>query len=199
VADVITLTNLFPLWIAIFSWPLLGEMPPLRVWLAIAMGVIGVVLVQQPHVAGGDFGIMAALVSSFFSALAMLGLNRIKGIDSRAIVFHFSFVALLFCSVALLIAPASAAPPKWSGINLFCLGGVGLFATIGQILLTKAFTVGNPAKVGVVGLSQVGFGMLYDVMVWHEKFDGMAIFGMVLVLAPTAWCLLASRTPVASR
>src|SRR4051812_23700649 len=31
-ADVVTLTNTFPLWVALLSWPLLGELPPPAVW-----------------------------------------------------------------------------------------------------------------------------------------------------------------------
>ena len=89
VADVVTVTNLFPIWIALLSWPIVGQPPSPRVWLSIAVGVAGVILIQQPHLATGDFGFLAALISSVFSALAMLGLNRLQGIDPRAIVFHF--------------------------------------------------------------------------------------------------------------
>jgi drug/metabolite transporter (DMT)-like permease len=43
---VLTLTNTFPIWVAVFSWPLLGERPTAAVWLAALTGVAGVALIQ---------------------------------------------------------------------------------------------------------------------------------------------------------
>ena len=44
-----TLTNTFPIWVALLSWPLLGVPPSLSVWLAAGCGVCGVALIQSPH------------------------------------------------------------------------------------------------------------------------------------------------------
>ena len=51
ISDVLTLTNVFPVWVALLSWPLLGEVPTKEAWIAIVCGVTGVVLVAQPHLA----------------------------------------------------------------------------------------------------------------------------------------------------
>lgn len=191
VADVLTLTNLFPAWIALLSWPLTGVVPPLRFWLAIAVGICGVALVQQPHLAQGNVAVFAAIGSSFTSALALLGLHRLQDLDSRAIVFHFSGVAFLICLATIGLTPSTETRQiMWSGGLFVPLIGVGVAATIGQILLTKAFTQGNPAKVSVIGLSQVGFGAVFDWVVWHRIPTPIALVGMFLVVAPTAWLLL---------
>src|SRR5437660_39633 len=41
VSDVLTLTNMFPIWVAILSWPLLRESPSGRVWVAVVSAVAG--------------------------------------------------------------------------------------------------------------------------------------------------------------
>ena len=69
------------------------------------------------------------------------------------------------------------------------LMGTGLAATIGQILLTKAFTTGNAAKVSVVALSQIGFAMVFDVVFWDRHFTAEGLFGMALVVVPTGWLI----------
>jgi drug/metabolite transporter (DMT)-like permease len=64
-----------------------------------------------------------------------------------------------------------------------------LSATIGQFFLTKAFTSGPPARVAVVGLTQVGFGMLFDAVLWGRTFGPLTVLGTILIVAPTAWLL----------
>src|SRR5215467_1686935 len=47
ISEVLTLTNLFPIWVAVLSWPLLKVRPAPDVWVAAAAGIAGVVLIQQ--------------------------------------------------------------------------------------------------------------------------------------------------------
>src|SRR5207248_10031136 len=103
-----TLANRFPIWVAALSWPLLGELPPLRVWLAVAAGVVGVVLIQQPHFARGNFAAGVALVCSGLTAVAMIGLHRLHGLHTWSIVAHFSGFALLLCVACFFLFGRSA-------------------------------------------------------------------------------------------
>ncbi|MBY0228093.1 MAG: EamA family transporter, partial [Gemmataceae bacterium] len=75
---VLALTNTFPIWVALLSWPLLGQVPGLGVWAAAACGVAGAFLIGSPQEGEGIVSRLAvalALVASFSSAVAMLGLN----------------------------------------------------------------------------------------------------------------------------
>ena len=190
VADVLTLTNLFPVWLALLSWPVLGQVPTLSVWLSVAVGISGVALIQQPHFAQGNFATLVTIFSSVCSAVAMLGLNRLKSLPPRAIVMHFSAVSLLFCLAACAIAPPSLSQVEgWTSETWMELGGMGMSATLGQFMLTKAFTTGVPAKVAVAGLTQVAFGMISDVLLFDRQITLLTAAGTVLVLAPTAWLL----------
>jgi drug/metabolite transporter (DMT)-like permease len=190
VSDVLTLTNMFPLWVALLSWPLLRERPAGRVWLAVACGLAGVVLIQQPHLAEGNFVALLALASSLFTAVAMLGLHRLQDIDARAIVVHFSAVALVFAAASFFMferrAPVTAAL-EWPAPLM--LIGVGAAATLGQLCLTRAFAAGPPAKVAVVALTQVVFAMGFEVALFGRSYSPATLLGIGLVLAPTAWLL----------
>src|SRR5437763_7938649 len=198
VSEVLTLTNMFPLWVAVLSLPLLGQWPSLDVWPAVLLGIAGVVLIQQPfgghHVPGlligsGQIAVAAAILGSFTSAVAMIGLHQVREIDPRAIVVHFSAVALACCIVALFAFPTSH-PFSLDARTIVLLLGVGVSATIGQLFLTMAFAIGPPARVSVVGLSQVGFTMLLEMVVTQRSFNTVTLLGIGLVLGPTAWTLL---------
>ena len=195
VPDALTLTNLFPIWVALLSWPLLRQRPGPFIWGCVVCAVCGVIFIQQPHSPDGNLATFTALTASLTSALAMIGLHRIQGVDTRAIVWHFSGVALIFAGLALWLLerkiPGDALPPTLaSWIELL---GVGVSATIGQFCLTKAFTLGVPSRVAVVGLSQIGFALVFEVILESRHYDVSSLFGMGLVLAPTAVLLLRRR------
>lgn len=190
ISDVFTVTNMFPIWVAILSWPVMGEVPSASVWVSAACGVVGVGLIQQPHFAEGNFALLIALLASFATAFAMLGLHQLYFLDTRAVVAHFSGVASLFCGASFFLFERSQPVHNIvAGRSLVMLLGVGLTATVGQLCLTKAFTTGAPAKVSVVGLTQIVFAMIYDVVLWQQSFEPIKLAGMVLVIAPTAWLL----------
>jgi drug/metabolite transporter (DMT)-like permease len=198
VAIVVTLLNLAPVWVAILSWPVLKHAVGKGMWLAIAIGLVGVVLIQQPQLAQGNFAVLAPLAASFCIAVVMISLHRLRNLDNRAIVFHFAVVSMVGCVIAVLVSGLTATsqisfePTVW-----LMLVGVGVAATTGQLLITAAFSSGPPAKLSVVALTQVGFAMLYDVVIWDHKFDRLSILGIVLVLAPTAWLVFQERRVLA--
>jgi drug/metabolite transporter (DMT)-like permease len=198
-SEVVTLTNMMPIWVALLSWPLLGEPPSRGLWLAVASGVIGATLIQHTHFHNEPLAIASAALASFLSAVAMLGLHRLRGLDARGIVIHFSAVATLFCTASFFLfdrrTPPALAPSPW--LVPLLLAGVGLTASMGQLLLTRAFATGNPSRVGVVGLMQVVFTLLLDVLFFKHTVRPLGLLGIALVTAPTAWVMLSFHGPPA--
>lgn len=237
VSVVLTLTNMYPLWVAVLSWPLLGTLPSGDTWIAAVVGVIGVCVLSlgippaesylatstseiqsaapasQPLVVrptelprssySGSIAVVASLVSAFLSAVALIGLHRLHGIDARAVVTHFSGVSTSACLAAIGLSvfwqpsliDTSVSSAVTAG-SLVMLLGVGLSATVGQLFLTKAFAAGPPSRVSVIGLAQTGFAMLFELVIHQKRFSALTLLGMALILAPTAWVLLRGRTPV---
>ncbi|MBL8813196.1 MAG: DMT family transporter [Planctomycetaceae bacterium] len=193
IADALTLTNMFPVWIAVLSWPVLGKFPEKDVWLGIGCGIVGVFVMQQPYLAEGNLGTLAAVSGSVTSAIALMGLHRLRHITPNAVVVHFSTVSVLTILLLLCYQPAAHSlseqlrMPAGAWIRLIC---VGLAATTGQMLLTRAFAAGAPARLSVVGLSQVAFAMIFDVVLWHRGFNRHSLIGMFLIMVPTAWLML---------
>jgi drug/metabolite transporter (DMT)-like permease len=197
-SEVQTLGSIFPIWITLLSWPLLGEMPSPIVWVSVLSAVTGVALVQQPGVDGFNPAALVVVAVSIFTALAMMGLNRLKRLDPRAVVVHFSGVSTILCVASLFLMPlvGAAEPFELGQISalepqtILALLGVGVTATIGQFFLTKAFTAGAPARVSVVGLTQVVFVFALDMGLLGRSLHPMQFLGVVLIMVPTAWMML---------
>ena len=187
VADAVTLMNVQPLWVVLLSAVLARRRPGLAVGLGVACGLMGVALIERPHLAGDRLAAGVALLSSFSSAVAMMGLHRLRHLDTRAVVAHFAGVASLVSATWLLARGETLSPGFWDPLTLAMLLGVGVTGTLGQVLLTRAYSAGSPAKVSVVGLTQVVFALGFDVAIWGRAVTPMAWLGFALVLAPTTW------------
>lgn len=188
IADAITLSNVYPLWILLATAFVAREPPALGEILGVACGLAGVALIEQPHFDGDRAAAILALLGSVGTSVAMFGLHRLRTTDPRAIVAHFAGVATVAVAVCLLFpGPKSSAGNQFDWRTAALLLGVGITGTIGQFLLTKAYSAGPPTRVAVVGLSQVVFALGFDVWLWNRAFSAATLCGFVLVLAPAAW------------
>jgi drug/metabolite transporter (DMT)-like permease len=186
--DATSLIYMTPVWIAVLSWPLLGERPSLRILAAVLVAVGGVYLVARPHFAVADLGVAAGVSSSLFTALAMLGLHKLAGTDPRAVVVHFSAVATVATSFLFVTGgPDFAAVSGRDAVSLVALAGAG---TVGQIAITRAFATGHPARVSLVALVQIPFTVVLEALFWPRPYDAFTLAGMALIVAPTAWILI---------
>jgi len=169
--------------------------PTIGIICAVGAIVVGIALIQQPHFQSGKFACLMALCGAFCTSIAMLGLNRLKHLDPRAIVVHFSGVAGVATVLFLLLSNRkgySTLLGHKSVLPLLTL--VGAAGVAGQIGMTRAFAEGDASRISVIALSQILFGLSFDVLFWNRSVNLISLFGMVLVIVPTAWLIL-GRAP----
>jgi drug/metabolite transporter (DMT)-like permease len=191
VSDTLTLMNTSPIWVTLLLWLIFGQRPALSIIFAVVISVIGIALIQQPHFQGGKFACLMGLCGAFCTSIAMLGLNRLKHLDPRAIVVHFSGVASVATVLFLLLSDRKDYSARLGDKSiLLLLLLVGAAGVAGQIGMTRAFAKGPASRISVVALSQILFGLGFDVLFWNRSVNLISILGMVLVIAPTAWLIL---------
>ena len=196
VADVVTLTNTFPIWVALLSWPLYRLFPGGKMMVAILVGVVGVALVEQPHFESGNLGVLAGARRGPLHRGGHARAALARRPRPAPIVVHFSAVATVVCGIAFLVGTRTHDPARvleWR--IMWKLLGMGATALVGQMFLTLAFAAGAPAKVSVVGLTQIVFALTFDVFLFGHPVNAMTLLGTALVIAPTAWLLTRPRTP----
>ncbi len=188
VAVVLALTNTYPIWVALLAWPMLGLVPSMKTWAALAVSFIGILLVYWNAAVGGldnpyetpTLSIVLSVIAAVLSGVALLNLHKLKGLKAQAIVAHFSGVAAGCSLVVWAVFPVSLPMESVNRTGILSLIGIGVAATIGQLCLTKAFSTGDPEKVSVVGLSQVVVAALYKWVLHNEMPTFYGLIGMLL-------------------
>ncbi len=177
-----------PILTVIFAAMFLGEEVRIFRLTAVAVGMIGVVVVLSPRLtltSVGDasklqtIGAMAALLGAVFAALAQVFVRKLVHTEATAaIVFYFSVTAAI---LSLATLPFGWTVPTTLGLVL--LISAGLLGGIGQILLTESY---RHAEVGVIAPFEY-VSMLLALAFGYALFDetptGRMIMGAALIVA----------------
>jgi len=184
-ADAVLLNYTAPIFTPLIALFWLHERVSNNVRWAIAVGFVGVLLILKP---GHDLFTPATLVglaSGLFAAFAMTSIRRMaKTEPAFRIVFYFAVIATVVSAVPLLWTWRNVA---W--LDLIPLAGLGVLASIGQLFLTKAYTLAPAARVGALTYATVVFAAALGWMFWGETLDLFSLAGALLVGAGGAMAM----------
>ncbi|MEA3275606.1 MAG: DMT family transporter [Pseudomonadota bacterium] len=191
-ADAMLLKLTAPLFIPLVALLWLREQLTSRIWLAIAVGFAGVLLILRPGLQGLSPVALVALLGGLFAAVAKVTVRRLSATEPPLrIVFYFALTATLVSSVPLIWS--------WQTPSISALGwllAIALFATIGQLCLTKGLSLAPAARMGAFGYFAVIFGAAYGWLLWNEQLLWWTVAGSLLIFTS---CLLAGGRPSRSR
>ncbi len=196
ISEIAVIIETRPIWVALIAGYILSEFTGKRIWLSIIFGMIGVVLVEHTRIESQNIAGLFALYAAFAGAIVMICLRKMKGLDPRAIVIHFSGTATIVTVIAMLSVRSEIDISVLHNSNIILmLLGVGISGTIGQLAMTKAFSVGEAPSVASAGYVRVGFCGVFDLILWNYAFNVLTILGMTLILLSTGWLFSGKKQP----
>lgn len=180
-ADATLLTYSNPVWIAMFAPLLLGEKSvPARLG-AVAVGLVGLLLVMGPSGHWLDPGGLAGLTSGIGSAFAYIAVRKLRGDHPALVVLHFSLVSLALALPGVLVAG------RWPvGVEWLATLGIGLSAALGQYLMTAGYRHVEVSAGSVMSLLTPTLSQLASALLFLEPLSPLQIAGGVLVIGSGA-------------
>jgi drug/metabolite transporter (DMT)-like permease len=186
-ATAMTLNYMSSVWMALFlvggAVMLGGQRVDGRLIATILAGFAGVALILRPTIEQdqlwhGLIGLLSGMVSAT-AYLQVTALGR-AGEPEYRIVFFFSIGGVA----------AGAATMLWTGLSPHrtlegpaLLLAVGLLATVAQLMMTRAYSIGRPLINASLQYLGIAFAFIYGVLLFGERITGMAVAGMVLIVA----------------
>jgi drug/metabolite transporter (DMT)-like permease len=184
------ITFVAPLLVTAMAVPLLGEKVGPRRWLAIGVGLVGVLVILRPTGEGmltlGGLAILLAAVCYAASAITVRLLARTD--STQAMVFWL--MALMALGSALLVWR------DWRPIqptHLWIIAGVGVAGSLAQVALTEAFRRGEASLVAPLEYTALVWGTLLDVTLWGVLPDGVTWIGAAIIVASGLYLLRRER------
>ncbi|QOP45049.1 DMT family transporter [Sulfurimonas paralvinellae] len=190
--DAMTYSKTSPIFTAIFAWLFLHEKLSMKAWIAVFIGFVGIVFITQPSGFGFSKYDWLGIFSGVGAALAYTSVRELKQYyDTRAIVLSFMGVGTLGPVLLFFVSPYIDAPELDFILGKFVMPhgvvwlyviAMGLFATLSQVLMTKAYGETKAGIVGAVSYTNIFFSILVGLFLGDALPSVMTTFGIVLIV-----------------
>lgn len=169
-----------PFFMPLISWFWLKERIGRHNAAAIAIGFTGVLFILRPGSETFDPDALVGLVAALLASLAMVAIRDMQEAREPAdrIVFQFGVVTTLVSAIPLYWTWQAPALALWPW-----LVAVGVSGTIGQLLITRAFLVAPPGRIGPFTYTSVVFAALLGAVFWGETLFWTTLAGSLLIMA----------------
>lgn len=180
-ATAVTLNYTSPLFLAIFLAAFGGERLRRGTFGTLLLGFVGVALLLRPGFHGDrSLGELIALGSGLLAGLAYFNVRELGalGESEERTVFYFSLVTTLASSLWMMLF-------EFHSIDLrgaLLLMGVGSFATVAQLAMTRAYKRGKAFVSASLAYTTVIFASLLGVLFWQDTLSVEAWLAIALIV-----------------
>jgi drug/metabolite transporter (DMT)-like permease len=190
-ADAMLLNQSMPLFIPLVERAWLGERIPARLWGVLALGFAGLLLILRPGTGVFEPVALIGLSSAVLAAIAQVGIRRLTRTEPvNRIVVYFGLVASVVALPPAAYWWTTPSPRTWAVLLL-----MGVFATIGQLTLTRAYFHAPAARVGPFLYAGPVFAGVLDWLIWGRLPDLLFVAGACVVIAAATLALRLRTAP----
>jgi len=192
--EAVTYNKTSPIFVAIFAFIFLNEKLQKSAIFAILLGFIGILFIAQP--VGGTFDKydILGIFSGIGAALAYTSIRELRSYyDTRAIVMSFMLIGTIAPLFLMFITPYVDASEDFDwmfaefimpeGIEWAYVTAVGIFATISQLLMTKAYELTKAGIVGTISYSNIIFALIIGIFLGDPIPNIWTFLGIILVIS----------------
>ena len=167
-----------PIIITVLAIPLLGERVRLIRWVAILMGMAGVMVVLQPGKTELTLGHLAALTAAFSVACVSIVTRKIGDREhSITLMLYPMLTNLLVCGACLYFVYE-----PMSGETLARLACIGLLNVIGQSMMINAYRISEAQFIAPMQYSQMIWALVYGALIFDDTIDYTTILGALIII-----------------
>ena len=167
-----------PIIITLLAIPILGEKIRMIRWIAIMLGMLGVIIVLRPGDADLNLGHLAGITAAVSIACASIVTRKIGASEhSTTLVLYPMLTNVLICGLATIFVYQPVA-----GQTLLKLSAVGILSAIGQMLMVTAYRSTEAQFIAPMQYSQMLWAMIYSAFVFNETVDSTVLAGSAIIV-----------------
>ena len=169
---------LTPIFITIFSIPVLGEKVGVHRGLSVLTGFIGVLIVLQPTTSTFSAGHLSGIMAAIAAAVNSLITRKIGQKEKTSVM-------LLYPMFGNFILMGAVLPFVYVPMPVAHLGGIALISCLGFIAMfciVGAYKASNASVIAPMQYSQILWAGFFGVLLFGEDITTSFIFGAALII-----------------
>lgn len=175
-----------PLVITVLSIPILGEKVGIHRWLAVLIGLAGVIVVVRPGVQPLELGHFTAMLGAVSIAGSSVIMRRI-GREERSVVI------MLYPMMANVLVMGALLPFVYQPVAIAQLGGFATIAVLGflgGLCLISAYRNTEATVVAPIQYSQIIWAVLFGALLFDEWPDFYTSIGASIIILSGLYVLM---------
>jgi drug/metabolite transporter (DMT)-like permease len=184
------LINTSPLIVPFIAYFFMSQRINHKLWLPIAMGFIGVIVVLQPDARIFNWASLLDLIGAVCTAVSMLIVRKTSATDSSDTnTFYFLFFATLISGAVAMLFWQPLTADMW--LPLLVIGGLYFLV---QHATSYALKFANAQLVSTLFYSNIIFAAILSQLLWHTLPSMATWLGVVLIVVGGILCIRAEHS-----
>lgn len=167
------------------AWLFLGEKMRIRRWMAILVGLLGVVVVLRPGLEGFNVYALLVIASTVAWGLSITVVKKLSETDSTT-----SIVAWMSIGLTVLSLPPALLFWEWPDLQqFFWLALIGALASGGHYCMTNALRRTDTATVMSVDFTRLLWTTIIGYIFFGDLLDRWTLIGALIIFASALYII----------
>ncbi len=189
-ANGVIINKFSPFVVVILSYFILKERVGRGQVAALLLAIAGAFLVVKPTGNMSAFPAMIGIMGAVFGGIAYVAVSYLKKSDSpETIVFYFTMITSI-CTLPFIAKGDWVVP---SGTDFLLILGLGVFSTLGQVLMTYGYRVADASEVSIYLYADTIFSAIIGFVIFNEIPDGLSALGGIMIIVAAVINFLTKR------
>ncbi len=189
IADALAIFFVNPLVIVILSALVLRETVGPHRWAAVAVGFVGMLIIIRPGMVEVNPGTFYALGAGVALGSYLVMTRHIAGsADAMVLTFQTSAIGAGLMTLALPFVWHTPTPGQW-----VMLAGLGVVATLGHMLITKAYEHGEASLLAPLAFTEILMATVFGWWFFGDLPDRWTVLGVTVLVASAIYISIRER------
>ncbi|MGD0665168.1 MAG: DMT family transporter [Rhabdochlamydiaceae bacterium] len=177
------------LFMIILSAVMLKESVKWDRWLAVGIGMVGVVVAMRPGSNVFELAALLVLVGAFLGSLNKILMRRLAATEHSLAIAIYPNIMMMLATAPFLITTWKSMP--WEHWGLFAI--VGLITAGGQYAIAQAMRFAQGSVLAPVDYSNYFWVVAFDFFWWNKMPDMWMVLGAAIIVGSNFYILYRTR------
>lgn len=182
-----TLSYTSPLFMIILSALMLKEAVSWEKWLAVGIGLVGVVIAMRPGYGVFEIAAILVLAGTFLGALNKILMRRLASTEHSLAIAIYPNIMMILATLPFM----TWEPMPWSHWGLFAI--VGGLTAAGQYAIAQALRFAQGSTLAPIDYSTFFWVVALDLFWWDKSPDAFVILGAIVIVGSNFYILYRTR------